>query len=126
MGGRSLYDKADKKLQRVSATIGAIIVIVGAATGICTWVSNQFQSAVSSQISDLQGQVEDSDRKTEIQITRLELMMLIDTQPENTAEIEKVAKHYFQDLGGDWYMTNIYSTWCRDHRGDPSIVTGVK
>lgn len=121
---QSLYDKADKKLQRLAATIGAIIAVVGALTGALGWVQTQFTNAVSSQINDLKNEMQESDRRTEIQITRLELMTLIDTQPENIAEIEKVAKHYFRDLEANWYMTSIYSKWCQEYGGDPTIIIG--
>lgn len=123
---QSLYDKADKKLQRLAATIGAIIAVVGALTGALGWVQTQFTNAVSSQMNDLKNEMQESDKRTETQITRLELMTLIDTQPENIAEIEKVAKHYFRDLEANWYMTSIYSKWCQEHGGDPTIVIGEK
>ena len=118
------YDKADKKLQRISGTIGAIIAILGALAGALGWVQTQFTNAVSSQMNDLKNEMQESDKRTEIQITRLELMTLIDTQPENTAEIEKVAKHYFRDLEANWYMTSIYSKWCQEYGGDPTIIIG--
>lgn len=121
----SLYDKADKRLHKWSATIGAIVAIVGALTGALSWVQAQFANAVSAQIDGLKAEMQESDRRTEIQITRLELMTLIDTQPENTAEIEKVARHYFIDLKADWYLTGIFSKWCREHGGDATIVIGV-
>jgi len=126
MPKNSLYDKADKKLQRLAATIGAIIAVVGALTGALGWVQTQFTNAVSSQMNDLKNKMQESDKRTEIQITRLELMTLIDTQPENIAEIEKVAKHYFRDLGANWYMTSIYSKWCQEYGGDPAIIIGEK
>lgn len=121
-----MYDKADKKLQRLATTIGAIVAVVGALTGALGWVQTQFTNAVSSQMNDLKNEMQESDKRTEIQITRLELMTLIDTQPENIAEIEKVAKHYFRDLGANWYMTSIYSKWCQKYGGDPTIIIGEK
>lgn len=126
MAKKSLYDKADKKLQRLATTIGAIVAVVGALTGALGWVQTQFTNAVSSQMNDLKNEMQESDKRTEIQITRLELMTLIDTQPENIAEIEKVAKHYFRDLGANWYMTSIYSKWCQKYGGDPTIIIGEK
>ena len=57
------YDKADGKLQRISKTIGAFMAILAAGTGICTWVSSQFQQAVSAQINDLTSEIKDSDKK---------------------------------------------------------------
>lgn len=122
----SLYDKTDKKIQRVAGTIGAVIVIVGAVTGALGWANAQIQDAIASQISDLKGAMQESDKQQNQQITRLELMELINNQPSNVAEIEKVAKHYFQDLGGNWYATSLYSTWCHKYGGDPSIAIGGK
>lgn len=121
----SLYEKADKRIRKWAGTIGAIATILTALAGVCAWASSQFAKAVSDQISSFQQEVRDADKKTEVQITRLELMTLIDTQPTNAAEIEKVAKHYFKDLGADWYMTSIYSNWAREYGGDISIVIGV-
>ena len=121
----SLYNKTDKKLRKISGTIGAIIVILGALSGILSWVQGQFTSAISRQISELEEKMQASDRKTEVQITRLELMTLIDTQPENVAEIEKVAKYYFNTLKADWYMTGIFSRWCHEYGGDATIIIGA-
>ena len=118
------YIKADRKLQRMSKTIGALVVIVGAMASVSTWISNQFQSAISNQITDLRNELQVSDRRTEQQITRLELANLIHNQPHNKAEIEKVAKYYFVNLDGDWYMTGLYSTWAKEYDGDVSFIVG--
>lgn len=117
-------EKAGNKITRIGAVISAVIAIIGAATGICTWVSNQFQSVVSAQIADLKEEMQATDRKTDQQITRLELLNLIHNQPENKAEIEKVARYYFVTLNGDWYATGIYSDWCNEYGGDVSIILG--
>ena len=36
--------------------------------------------------------------------------------PDNESEILKVANYYFNDLNGDWYMTELFTKWC-DGRG---------
>lgn len=110
------------KITGVSKVLSAIVAIIGVASGVCAWVSSQFQSAVSAQLTELQGQIETNDKQMELQITRLELLNLIHNQPNNKVEIEKVARHYFSDLGGDWYMTGIYSEWAAAHSGDVSFV----
>ena len=126
MAKESVYDKADKKLQRVSKTIGAIVALIAAATGICTWVSNQFQNAVSAQISDLTSEIRESDEEQVQAITRIELMMLIEHDPENKVAIEKMAKYYFVDLAGNRYMEERYSAWAAEYGGDISFVIGDK
>ena len=127
MGEKSLYKKyinADKKIQRISKTIGALIVIIGAVASVSTWISDQFQNVISTQISNLRAEVQVLDKRTEQQITRLELANLIHNQPHNKAEIEKVAKYYFVKLDGDWYMTGLYSTWAAENNGDVSFIVG--
>ena len=122
----SLYDKADKNIQKVSKTVGAIAAIILAITGVCTWVSGQFQAAVSAQISDFQRETEEYNKRHEQAVTRLELVMLIEHDPDNKAAIEKMARYYFITLGGDLYMTERYSQWCSEHNGDTSIIIGEK
>lgn len=118
----SLYDETDKKLQKVAGTIGAIAMILGALTGVYSWVSSQFQQVISQQISAFQEEVKASDRENKQAITRVELTILIEHDPTNIAAIEKMAKYYFQDLNGDLYMTQKYSDWARKYGGDISIV----
>lgn len=118
----SLYTKTDSKIRRISGTITALAVVVGTVAGVCSWVSNRFAEAVSDQISGFQHEVERKDVKQEQSLTRLELIMLMEHDPENNAEIEKVAKRYFVDLDGDWYMTGLYSQWAKEHNGDISFI----
>lgn len=120
----SLYDKADKRLHKWAATIGAIIAIIGALTGALSWLQSQFTNAVSSQISDFQQETRDANNRHEQATTRIELMVLMEHDPTNVAAIEKLAYHYFVDLEGDTYLTGMYSTWCHEYGGDPSIAVG--
>lgn len=126
MAKASLYDKTDKKLQRIAGTIGAILVIGGAVTGAFSWVSNQFASAVSAQINDFRKEVQDSDKTTKQATTRLELMILMEHDSENIVAIEKMAKYYFQELDGDLYMTQKVSDWCNARGRDCTVIIGGK
>ena len=120
------YDKADKKLQRIAGTIGAIMAIIGAVAGICSWVNNQFTSAVSAQISGFQEEVRAADKADKQATTRIELMVLMNHDPDNVVAIERMARYYFQELDGDLYMTQQYSEWAKHYGGDTSIVIGDK
>ena len=126
MPKKSFYDKADGKLQRWAGTIGAIVVIGGALTGVASWVGGQFQSVVSAQISGFQEEVRASDKADKQAATRIELMVLMNHDPTNIVAIERMAKYYFQELDGDQYMTKMYSDWCKEYGGDTSIVIGGK
>lgn len=94
--------------------------------GVCSWVSHQFATAVTSQISDFQQEMEQANTKHEQTITRVELIALIEHDPNNTAAIEKIAKYYFRDLNGDSYMLQKYSDWAREYGGDINIIIGVQ
>jgi len=122
----SAYDKFDKKIHKWSSTIGAIIAILGALSGIYGWISSQFTNAVTAQIEDFREEVKVSDRAQNQAITRLELMSLIQNDPTNVVAIEKMAKYYFEKLDGDQYMTKMFSDWAREYGGDASIVIGEK
>lgn len=115
--------KTGTKITKIGGVVSAIAVIIGAITGVCSWTTQQVQNVVSEQISGLQTEIESNDKRMELQITRLELLNLIHNQPANKAEIEKVARYYFIELGGDWYMTGIYSEWATKYSGDVSFMT---
>ena len=34
-------------------------------------------------------------------------------QPDEQTEILKIAEHYFVKLKGNWYMTSVFSKWCK-------------
>lgn len=122
----SFYDKTDKKLRRVAATIGALIAITGALAGALSWLQAQFANAVSEQISGFQNETREANRQHEETITRVELIALMEHDPDNIAAIEKTAKYYFGDLGGDSYMLQKYSDWAKEHGGDITIIVGVE
>lgn len=123
---QSLYNKADKKVKRVSSTISAVLVIVGALSGVFGWVSTCFTNAISSQIDDFRQEVKSSDAAQNQAITRLELTNLIKNDPTNVVAIEKMGRYYFGELDGDQYMTAMFSNWAKEYGGDPSIVIGGK
>lgn len=122
----SLYDKADKRVQKWAKTISAIVVITGAIAGVSSWISNQFANAVTDQISGFRQEMEQANNKHEQTITRVELIALIEHDPKNIAAIEKTAKYYFMELNGDSYMLQKYSDWAKEYDGDISIIIGVQ
>lgn len=42
---------------------------------------------------------------------RTQLLMLILMRPESKHEIMTIGEHYFADLKGNWYMTDIFNHW---------------
>lgn len=119
-----LYDKTDKKLQRIAGTIGAIAMILGAITGAFSWVQAQFANAISSQIDEFRQEVKASNDSQDLAIMRLELMNLIQNNPDNIVEIELLGKKYFNPpYNGDSYMSTIYSKWANARGLDTSFIT---
>lgn len=115
--------KLSNKVIRVSQVISATIAIIGAVTALFAWLDQRFVDKVSDQINGLHDEMIQADEKTDRQITRLELMNLIQNQPTNKVEVEKVARHYFVDLGGDWYASSFYSEWAAKYEGDITFIT---
>lgn len=124
MAKKSLYDKADKKLQRISGTVGAIVAIIGAASGLSGWMQSQFTNAISAQINEFRQEVKASNDSQDLAIMRLELMNLIQNNPDNTVEIEMLGKKYFNPpYNGDSYMSVVYSQWANARGLDTSFIT---
>lgn len=127
MAKKTIYDKADKKLQKVASTVGSILVLFGALSGMYSWISSQFTNAISAQINEFRQEVKASDAAQNLAITRLELVNLIKDDPTNVVAIEKMGRYYFGELDGDQYMTAMFSKWAKQYGGDASIVvTGGK
>lgn len=49
--------------------------------------------------------------KAEKDSVRTQLLLMIHDYPESSKEILELARHYFMDLGGDWYLTPIFNQW---------------
>lgn len=124
MAKKTISEKADKKLKKWASIVGSIVAILGALTGAFSWINSQFTNAVSSQISGFQQEVRASDQANRQATTRLELMILMEHDTENTVAIERMAKYYFQELDGDLYMTQKVSDWCNAHGRDCSSIIG--
>lgn len=122
---KKLFDKVSERTIKIASFISAILAIIGAITGAFSWVSGQFANAVSGQISEFREEVKESNDRQDLAIMRLELMNLIQSDPENVVEIERLAKKYFS-AGGNSYISKYFSAWTKEYGGDASIVIGDK
>lgn len=129
---KNKWDKLDANAQKWAKRLTAFATIIGIATAGFGWVITQLDNSVASRIENqtatLQQEVKEiakdreaTAKQTELQLTRLELMMLMETDPNNTVEIEKVAHHYFVDDHGNSYMSGLYNSWCHNYNGDCEI-----
>lgn len=103
------------KVKSSAELISAIIVIGGALIGAGQWMVHQINSSVNARVDALEQKIDDNNEADELATTRLELMVLMQHDPDNTIEIEKLARHYFLELNGNSYLTSIFSHWCTEH-----------
>lgn len=114
--------KWPQKIKDLSALISAIIVVGGALIGGGKWLLSEINASTNARVDALESKIDDNNARDELATTRLELMILMEHDPDNTIEIEKLAKHYFGDLNGNSYLTSIFSKWCRKHGANCEIV----
>ena len=103
------------KVKSGAELISAVIVIGGALIGAGSWVIKEVNSSVNNRVDALEQKIDDNHTQQELATTRLELMVLMEHDPNNVVEIEKLARHYFLDLDGDMYLTSVFSKWCTEH-----------
>ena len=115
--------KAPKKkfLSRIKdcADIITAVGVIGAAlVAVGTWCVTQINAGTNAKLDAISSQV------TELRLdtTRSQLLTLMKNYPNNEEEIMKVAKYYFKDLNGDWYMTSLFIEWGEEKGID---VTGI-
>ena len=104
-----------QKVKDVAGLISAIIVIGGALIGGGKWLLTEINASTNTRVDALEKKIDDNYSKDELATTRLELMVLMEHDPENVIEIEKLARHYFLDLKGNSYLTSVFSRWCKEH-----------
>lgn len=130
---KSKWDALDTRVQKIAKLLTGIAAIIGVLAAGTGWLLGQIDTAISKKIeaqtTTLQQEVKQiaSDREatakqTELQLTRLELLLLMETDPDNVVEIEKVAHRYFRVLGGNAYLSSEYSRWCKAYSADCEII----
>ena len=58
-------------------------------------------------------------KKLEKDGLRTQLLLMILMKPEEKKEILTLAQHYFVDLKGNWYMTDVFAKWCEERGLEP-------
>lgn len=108
--------KLPQKVKDFAALISAVIVIGTALIGAGHWIVKEVSASTNQRIDALEAKIDANQDENEVAITRLELMNLLQTDPENVIEIEKLARKYFNPpLNGNSYMTSVISRWCEAH-----------
>lgn len=106
--------KMPKKVKDLAGLISAVAVIGGSLVACGHWIVSEVSSTTNERINALEAKIDGNQNKNELATTRLELITLIEHDPNNVVEIEKLAKHYFIDLNGDTWATSVVSQWCKE------------
>lgn len=59
--------------------------------------------------------VKSTQEDTNLRVTRMELIGLIDKQPNNVDAILQVAEYYFVELNGNAYAHSLFEKWAKEH-----------
>lgn len=105
-----------ENVKKVSAFISALIVIFTACGSLLNWFETKMTEHLDSRISSVESVVNDIRQDT----VRLQLDNLINNDADNIESILTVAKVYFIDMNGDWYMTEKFKKWGKEHDVDLS------
>ena len=87
-----------------------LIAVISAMTSGGVLAFLQF---LISRADDKQG-IKSTLKKLEKDGLRTQLLLLILMKPEEKKEILTLAQHYFVDLEGNWYMTDIFKKWLKE------------
>ena len=73
--------------------------------------SNKIIQTFGDTLKEMKKTGEDTRKDT----LRIQLIMVIRDDPTNKDTILKLAQAYFVELKGDWYMTDMFLNWAKEH-----------
>lgn len=110
------------RIKDCADVITAVGVIGAALVAVGTWCTTQINASTNAKLDAISTQV----TELKLDTTRNQLLTLMKSYPDNEEEIMKVAKFYFKDLDGDWYMTSLFIKWGEEKDIDISEIVNVK
>lgn len=113
---KKLPEKVSKTIQNIAAFLTACGVIIATVSAVVGQIQENATASLRSDIEQLSNDV----ASIKLDTTRMQLMTLINEDPDNVTDILKVAKYYFKDLHGDWYMSGMFADWAEKHNIDVS------
>lgn len=110
----------------IVTTCFLVILVVGLAADR---IVNKINHGIEVKLEELEKIVKEehiraikSDEDQAKAICRLELAMMMSTQPSNKVAIGKKARYYFRELGGNDWMGQAYSDWEKKYDGGISAL----
>lgn len=113
---RSRWKDLPENVKKVSALISAIVVICTTLGSVLSWFEGKITGHIDKRLSSVETTINDIRQDT----VRLQLDNLINNDSENIESILTVARQYFIEMKGDWYMTEKFKRWGREHNVDLS------
>lgn len=113
---KGIWKSVPKRIQTTSAVLASIVAICTTVGGVLSWFEAKMTEHLDNRIDTLESTVNDIRQDT----VRLQLDNLINGDSSNIESILTVAKVYFIDMNGDWYMTEKFKRWGREHDVDLS------
>lgn len=113
---KGIWKTVPKRIQTASAVLASIVAICTTVGSVLAWFESKMTEHLDGRIDTLESTVNDIRQDT----VRLQLDNLINGDSDNIESILNVAKVYFIDMQGDWYMTEKFKRWGREHDVDLS------
>lgn len=104
--------KALKKLPAWIVQLAAILTALGVLTTAVVSADAFLLERATDRLDEHIVPLEQDMQEIKLDVTRIQLLHMMEHQTENTEAIMKLAKKYFVDMGGDWYMTAVFDEWC--------------
>lgn len=78
------------------------------------------KKGIIKEIKEEIRKIDERSKKAERDNVRLQLLTMISDYPDEEQEIMAIAKHYFEELHGNWYMTEIFGNYVKSRNlGEP-------
>lgn len=113
---RSRWKDLPDNVKKISAFISALVVICTTLGSVLSWFEAKVTEHIDSRLDYVETTIKDIREDT----VRLQLDSLINNDSDNVESILTVARTYFIDMKGDWYMTEKFKRWGREHNVDLS------
>lgn len=106
----------------IAAGIPALVTVVSA---IIQHRSKKFSDAMKENCAHMDTRFDELDsrlkdlKKDE---TRIQLLYLLAHDEDDKESILTVARYYFEELKGDWYVSSLFTKWAKKHDVDISSI----
>ena len=97
-----------------------IVIAIISSSALAALISGIFNLVISrkGKLTEIEKELKELDARAqtaEKDELRTQLLLLFSDYPTETREILTLAKHYFNDLKGDWYLTTLFCKWLEDN-----------